>query len=343
MKTSHFAIAPTAFALTALLAVTSLHAADNATAASAVTADALWGNSPKAIEYFNVKFLKESKKIVLPTLYIRMMNWGRVSAVTQTSALQSMAGRRDSTVRDTKEIVATMEPEFVRGVANELYADLAAKLRASGYEVVTHDEAKSNAILAALPLEKIDPKTGAVSDEVNMGKVRFRYMKIAPDGMPVYDPPIQGPLWPMRNALKELGAHAMIVTYTFEPIVMEAESKRGISSNTAHAKTTARLQLANANALFLNAKAAGGTIQTKEARRLTDNVGDIVPVADVSPSTANALSSALGGLFGGGSIKSRKNLLALEPNKDLMREYMLAGGKAFNDIVARSLAEQMGK
>jgi hypothetical protein len=336
MNTPRIALRFAALSFTALLPLSSVLATDNA-----VTAEALWGNPPKTIEFFNVKFMKESKKIVLPTLYIRMMNWGRVTAVTQTSALQSMAGRRDSTVRDTKEIVASIDPELVQGVATELYADLATKLRASGYEVITADEVKNNATIAALPHEKVDPKTGAVSDEVNMGKVRFRYMKIAPQGMPVYDPPIQGPLWPMRNALKELGANAMIVTYTFEPMVMESESKRGISSNTAHAKATARLQLSSGYAQFLNVKSAGGSIHAKEPRRLTDNVGDIVPVANVSPTTANALSSALGGLFGGGSITSRKNLLALEANKDLLREYMLAGGKAFNDVIAQSLTAQL--
>lgn len=123
-------------------------------AEAAATADSLSGNPTKGIEYFNVTFVKESKRIVLPTLYIRMMDWGRVTAVTQTSALQWMAGRRDSTVRDTKEIVASVDQELVRSVAAELYADLAAKLRTTGYEVVTHEEAKSNAILAALPLEK---------------------------------------------------------------------------------------------------------------------------------------------------------------------------------------------
>lgn len=317
--------------LATLLAVTSARAAD-----PAVTADALWGNPAKGIEFFNTKFLKESKKIILPTLYVRMMDWGRVSAVTQTSALQSMSGRRDSTVRDTKEIVATVDTALIAEIAGALYADLAAKLRAAGYEVVTFDEVKTHATFAGLSIKPIDAKLGAVSDEVNMNKVRFRYLKIPPAGFPVYAPPIQGPLWPMRSALKELGAHAMIVTYTFEPIVMEAESRRS-AVNTAHAKATAQLRLASAYAEFLNPKAAGGSIKTTEPRRLSDNVGEIGPVADVSPDTANALSSALGGLFGTGSIKSRKNLLALNPDKARLREYLLAGGQAFNDVVVRGL------
>jgi hypothetical protein len=342
MKTYRFATVSAALAVSAWFATPSLHAADTAAVADTpVTADTLWGTPVKGVEFFGVKNLKESKKIVVPTLYIRMMDWGRVTAVTQTSALQSMAGRRDSTVRDTKEIVASVDPELVRGIANDLYADLTQKLRGIGYEVMTHDDVKSHATFAALPLEKPDPKTGVVSDSVNMNKVRFRYMKIAPQGMPVYDPPIQGPLWPMRHALKELGTGAMIITYTFEPLVMESESKRGISSNSAHAKATATLRLASGSAEFVNPKYAGGVIRTKEPRGLNDNVGDIVPVANVSPKTANALSAGLGSLFGGGSISSRKNLLALEANPERLREYMLAGGKAFNDVVVRSLAEQM--
>ena len=108
MKTSRLATVSAALALSAWF-VTSLHAADTAAAPDTpVTADTLWGTPPKGVDFTGVKYLKESKKIVIPTLYIRMMDWGRVTAVTQTSALQSMAGRRDSTVRDTKEIVASI-------------------------------------------------------------------------------------------------------------------------------------------------------------------------------------------------------------------------------------------
>ena len=34
---------------------------------------------------------------------------------------------------------------------------------------------------------------------------------------------------------------------------------------------------------------------------------------------------------------------ALEADPELLRDYMIAGGKAFDELVARSLAKQLGK
>ncbi|HYP18144.1 MAG TPA: hypothetical protein VEQ65_13105, partial [Opitutus sp.] len=100
----------------------------------------------KQVDVTGAKYLKPSQRILLPTLNVEVLNWGKITSVTQTSALQMLGGANNSTARSTREVAVPADVTALRAVAGELYDDLAAKLRAAGWDVVTHAEAKSDPV-----------------------------------------------------------------------------------------------------------------------------------------------------------------------------------------------------
>lgn len=303
-----------------------------------LTAAELFGSPPKKVNFVAIKYLKPAKRVIVPTVYVRMMNWGRISSVVQTSALQSLSGKANSSARSTMEVAAPIEVALVREIADALYADLVRQLRAQGLEVLTHEDIKTNPTIAGLRAEAPDPAYGVPLEKVTLGKSKARYLRVAPTGLPNIDAPIQGPLWPMRSVFKELDGHGLIVTYTFDPVALQAEKRHGIGSNTASTNANASLQLAAGSlAHVLTSKGALAGIGVSESVIVAERVGAIVPVADVSPRYANALSAALGELTKSGSISSKKGLYALEADSPLLRDHAIAGGRAFNEVIAQTL------
>lgn len=292
---------------------------------------------PKQIDLTGVKYLKTSNRILLPTVNVEVLNWGKITSVTQTSALQTLGGASNSTSRSTMEVAIASDVPALRLVAGELYTDLATKLRAAGWEVITYDEAKSNPVLANIRQESADPKLGAPVRKVNLGKQKMNYTQAAPPGMPTMATGMTMQMWGLRSMLTELGTHALETTYRFDTVALEAKSRHGFSTNTASTSAQANLVLAHADGFFLSSKLAGGWVRLKSPVAIVGDIGEIKKIEDASPTAANALSKGLSILAGGGEINSKKGIYVAELNQDALKASILTAGKAFNDEIVKGI------
>jgi hypothetical protein len=290
----------------------------------------------KDLDLQGIKQMRQSKRIFLPSVYVEVMNWGKITSVTQTSALQTLGGAANSTARSTLEIAVPSDVAMLCGVAGELYTDLAAKLRAGGWEVITHDEVADE--LKDVNQESVDAKLGAPVRKVSLGKQKMHYTIAAPEGMPVIDPGMTMPLFGLRSLLREKNFSAMETTYRFDPVALEAKGRHGIGSNSASTNAEARLALSFAQSSLLTAKTYPGWIRLKKPVAVDDaGIGEVKKAADVSPGLANGLSAALGMATGLGSISSKKGLYVCDVDQPAMKEALLVAGRAFNDEIVKAM------
>lgn len=307
--------------------------------ASAQTDAPAFSIPEKQIDVMNIKHLKTAKRILLPTAYVEVLNWGKITSVTQTSALQTLGGASNSTARSTMEVAVPSDVALLRGIADELYLDLATKLRAAGWEVITFDDVKSDPTFAKQKQEDTDPKIGAPVRKVSLGKQKMHYTVVAPTGMPVLDPGMTMPLFGLRSLLKDRETHALETTYRFDPIALTAKGRHGIGSNTASTAAAANLTLSYAQATFVTSKLAPGNVRIKEPVAVVGDIGEIKKAADVSPQVANAISEALTFLGNAGSISSNKGLYICEVDQPALKTSILLAGKTFNDEIVKGLGK----
>lgn len=291
----------------------------------------------KEIDIAGVKHLKTSNQILLPTVNVEVMNWGKITSVVSTSGLQTLGGAKNSSAHSTMEVAVPSDVAMLRGVAQELYLDLATKLRTAGWVVLTYDDTKSDPVLAGIKQEPTDPKLGAPIRKVNLGKRKMQYTIATPPGMPAMDPGMTMAMWGLRSMLKARNTHALETTYRFDPIALQGSKRHGIGSNTASTNATANLALSHAQATFVTNKIASGWVKLKSSQPVAGDVGEIKKAADASPKVANALSAALSILGPGGSISSSKGLYVAELDEAALKANLLLAGQAFNDEVVKGL------
>lgn len=290
----------------------------------------------KELDFTGVKHTKQAKRVLLPSVYLEVMNWGKITSVTQTSALQTLGGAANSSARSTMEVAVPADTAMLRAVADELYTDLAAKLKAKGWEVVTYADVKDHPVLTGVKKEPIEPKLGLPMRKVSLGKQKMHYTIATPEGMPVIDPGMTIPLFNIRALLKERDVMGLETTYRFDPVALTAKGRHGIGSNSASTEAQANLVLAHAQATFSTPKGMPGWVRLKKPLAVERGIGDIKKAADVSPRFANGLSAALS-LIGGGAISSKKGLYVCELETDALKASLLSAGKAFNDEIAKNL------
>lgn len=295
--------------------------------------------SPKDINLQGAKYIKQSKRIMLPAIYLEVMNWGKIRAVTQTSALQTLGGASNSTVSASMEVAVPLSLALLDEVAAELATDLTEKLRGNGWEVITFDEVKASPIIAGVSRIEPDAKLGAPVRKVTIGKQKTNYTIATPGDMPVLSGGLTGPLFAIRNLMKEKEASALQVTYRFDPVALQAKSRHGIGNNTASTAAEAKLVLAAGDCTFATPKGFPGSVGTKRPVAVEGGVGEIKKAADVSPAFANALSDALNRLSGFGAISSTKGLYVCELDEAKLKAGLLEAGKAFNDEILKAFGK----
>jgi len=268
---------------------------------------------------------------------LEVMNWGKISSVTQTSALQTLGGAKTSTARSTLEVAVPSDVAALRGVADELYADLAAKLKSAGWEVVLFEKVKGNSTILGASTETADPKLGAPVRKVTIGKQKATYTIATPAGMPTFSWGMTMPFWTIRSVLKEQAASALEITYRFDPVALQGKSRHGIMSNTASTSAEANLVFAHGLASFLSPKLAPGSVRLKEPLPVAGGVGEIKPITDASPELANGLSKALS-FIAGGEISAKKGVSVCEVDQAALNASLLNAGKVFNDEVVKAMA-----
>jgi hypothetical protein len=311
-----------------LLALTSLaHAADSAADFAIPT---------KQLDISGVKYLKGSKRVLVLGVNLEVMNWGKISSVTQTSALQTLGGASNSSTRSTLEIAVPSDVAALRAVAGELYADLTAKLTAAGWEVIPFEKVAGTATILGAKTEPVDAKLGAPTRKVNLGKQKMSYTIATPAGMLPFNWGMTMPFWTIRSVLKEQDANALELTYRFDPVALQGKSRHGIMSNTASTSAEANLVLAFGQGTFLSPKFAPGWVRLKTPVPVVGGVGEVKKIEDASPALANGISAALS-LIAGGAINSKKGIYICEIDQPALNASLLLAGKTFNDEVVKNM------
>lgn len=287
------------------------------------------------VDLTGTKHLQQTRKIMLPGVYVEVMNWGKITSVTSTSALQTLGGAANGAAKAEMEVAVPADLDMLQSVAAELYQDLATKLRAAGWEVVTYAEVRNDPVMKKVSLVDSDPKLGVPVRKVKTSKQELHYTVAAPLGMPVIDPGMTMPMWNIRALLKEINATGLETVYRFDPVALKATGRHGMGgTNYAETEAHANLMLAHAQAQFATAKMFPGSIRLKKPLVVESEIGVVKKTKDVSPEFENRLSKALT-YIGGGQISKSKGLYVCELDPVRLKPALLAAGKAFNDEIVK--------
>lgn len=303
----------------------------------------LFGEPAKELAFIKLKYLSKAEAIVIPTLYLDLMTYGKGTARTETSGLQRMAGKTQSTVKAKAEAFIPVDGARARALATRLYDDLVARLRAEGWTVYTWADVEGSDALAKMELDEPSEEYGEPKIKFNDGIVRRDYLRFAPEGLPVFENNLTGPLFKMKKLAAEKKANLLLPVLEFDLAQVQLSSERSYSSLSASAGVAPELTLTSINYTFLNPKYAGGGVMSRPAKVLSEEAGRVTEQEDVSPEFANALSESLAMLTGTGSIKSSHGLYVMEPDWAVVEASVAGAGEAVNDVVARAMGLYLKK
>ncbi|MCB1046197.1 MAG: hypothetical protein KDC10_03265 [Calditrichaeota bacterium] len=303
-----------------------------------MTGNDLFDKPDKQFEFINLKYLSKGEALIVPTLYLDVLTYGKGTARAETSGLQAMRGKEQSTVKATAEAIIPLDGALYRQLASQLYDDFVTQLRAQGWTVYTREDVKDDPIVQKMKLHTPDKDFGEPSVKWTDGITKKEYLRFAPEGFPVFENNLTGPLFKLKKLAAQKSATLVLPTLGFDPAQLQLSAERGYSSLSASAGVAPELILANASYAFLNPKNAGGAIYGKEIWQvLNPEAGVLVEQKDASPEFANALSAALSALSSSGSISSKKGQYVIQPDRQVMTTEILRAGVAANDIAARAI------
>lgn len=285
-------------------------------------------DNKKEIDYWNVKFFKGAKRIIVPTATVKLVVSGEVGAFVQRGGNSAKA--------KSKYVVSGIDKEFAQAMAKKVQDDVITQFRAAGWEVLSYDDIKAEKDVVEEDRLKVDAAWQMPVDK-NAGNLfvvanptdeqNFKMDKIH---------------WNLRKIAKERDAVIYAPTYTFIAPQFWAETSRGYKSSSVQVNSAPGVTLMPAGiyAIFLNHKGAGGAFKNNEQYvHLADDAGVISEATDKSPEFANALSKTLAALGGGGYIDSKVGFYGYTLNREKFEAGVLGTITNFNTAVAAETAE----
>lgn len=285
-------------------------------------------DNKKEIDYWNVKFFKGAKRIIVPTATVRLVVSGEVGAVVQRGSSSAKA--------KSKYVVSGIDKEFAQAMAKKVQEDVIAQFRAAGWEVLSYDDIKAEKDVVEEDRLKID---GAWQMPVAKNAGNLYVVANPTDEQNFKMDKIH---WNLRKLAKERDAVIYAPSYTFIAPQFWAETSRGYKSSSAQVKSAPGVTLMPGGiyAIFLNHKGAGGAFKNNEQYvHLADDAGVISDATDQSPEFANALSKTLAALGGGGSIDSKVGFYGYALNREKFEAGVMATITNFNTQVAAETRE----
>ncbi len=248
--------------------------------------------------------LDYNKTIIVPTVYVSLAIEGRVTARQQSGIFQRGSA---SALASANFKVSGIDKAFAQSVAQKAYDDFVAKLRATGYTVITYAELKDRDFIKALQREKAEGASGLPTRSeggityVTAAPSDDQHFKAAfPSG--VFSEFVQG-----GKSLLNDGT-LIIPQYTVVAPQVWGESSRGYGSVSAEVKTVAGMNLTNATAPWMGRpksrimRGMPGVHTKQQVVNITERAGTLQQTADNTPRAANVLSGALSVLSGAGNI-----------------------------------------
>lgn len=287
----------------------------------------------------NAKELRGGRKILIPTVLVRLATRGSLTVVNQGRFFESGGGTAKA---KGKFVVAGLEKAFVQGLARQLQDDLVARLRGIGYTVLTFDDVRTNEEVVKMGRYRANPDYGVPTGSP-IGRPND-YVMAFPSDEQAIDPPFQGYAWGFRKVAKELDVSVMVPEYIIDAPLLGGSRRNSSSSRGASVSIAPEMTLF-ANATLSTAKGKWATFGLKQVLDdLSENVGDVGDASDDSPRTANAIASGLAQLSPlGANLQSKTGTWGLRINPARYTAAVLRGGVSYNMMIEKAAREEFGK
>lgn len=288
-----------------------------------------------------------NKTVVVPTVYVKLLVQGKAFVAKQGSALQQMAsgGNANSVKASARYKVVGMDKALAQSIARQAYDDFVAKLRASGYTVLTYDDIKTRDYVSGAAREKADATWG-IPTESPQGS-SDTYLVAAPSDEQQFKIGFTGVFseFMSRGKPRFEDAAVIIPTYTIVAPQVWGESGSGYNRISAQINTAPGMNLNYAAAPWMGkpkvrmgGSKVPGVFLKGAVTNTTPKAGELVKAADTTPTAANALSKGLSLLSGAGSIQASSAEYTFTIDRDAYTSGAMKGIGDFNSEVANYAA-----
>lgn len=287
----------------------------------------------KQLEDSGLKYAAVSKRIIVPSVELRLL-W----------ASQSFAAAKGVHAR-LRHALSGLEKADAQALAQSVYDDFVAKLRAQGWEVLTYDDIKAD----VSDLARWEPAADLGLPLWNDPNTADSFAIATPSDEQAFKPALQGPTWAFRKVAKEKDATIFYPVFrVYSPRPRMTAVEKSDSSNVSVYLNPFLAFIPNSMQLWtFNAKGAGGIVKNTEFFRTSENAGVVEAADENSPEFKGKISwfykNVVAGNSDAGVNKSRSKLVVFKVDKAAYTAAVLKGTGAFADIVARASAAHVKK
>ncbi len=291
---------------------------------------------PLAVEAINPEdLLGSNKTLLVPTAYVTLVADGRVSATRQAGMFQQGNASAQAAANFK---VQGVDKAYAQRLAKAALDNLVGQLRGAGYTVLTYADVKDREVFRNAVRES-GPKANS---EGGLNTLTF-----APSDEQLFQSGFAGGIFSefITGGKTRIGDATLIIPqYSFHAPQAWAEGSRGYNSVSAATNVVHGMNMASARVTWLGQpvsrmmRGIPGVATTKPVINVSEKVGNLSSGVDASPVAANALSSALSALGGGGSIQRSVSNYELTIDREAFAAGVMNGVQNFNSEVAKVAA-----
>lgn len=284
--------------------------------------------------------LDSGKTLVVPTVYLRLLTDGRVSAVKQSGLF---SGGNNTARASASYQVDGLDKTFVQQLAQAAYDDAVARLRGAGYTVLTYADVKDRDFVKAARRET---EAGPLGLPV-FSELGNNYVVATPSDEQHFRSALGGGVFAeFQSGGKNLFTDATLIipVYTFQAPQAWTDTGAGYKRISAEANVAEGMNLGQASAHWMGQprsrmmRGIPGVATRQPLINTTEKAGSVSKLADTTPQAANLVSGLLGALTGTGSISASSGKYALAVDRAAYTEGVLNGVRAFNSELAKAAA-----
>jgi hypothetical protein len=284
-----------------------------------MTYDAFKDKPAAHLDVSGTKGMAVSKKILVPTVYLRVATSGSVFVAKQ-KGMSTASAKATYTVE-------SHDRDALMALAKKIEADYIAQLRAAGWEVLTYADVAADESVKGMERQRGE---GALNFPLQKDSNGAVYAIVSPSAEQTFKPAMQGPTWPFRFVCKERNVTVLIPQIDIVAPQVWAETRSGYKSASAEIKHLPGMNLNYAMVQGFTPKGGGVLIKLKGAMvNTTEDAGAFTGMTDKTPGAANALSKGLSILGGGGSINRASGSYTFVIDREKFNAGVLAGAEAF--------------
>lgn len=284
-------------------------------------------NPAKSLDVTGGSVAKVSKKVIVPTMNLRVATSGSVFVAKQK-------GKGTASAKGSYTVQG-LERDALMALAKKLEAAYIEQLKAAGWEVLTYADIAGHESVKTMEREKGE---GALNFPLKKDSNGALYAIVTPSAEQSFKPAMQGPTWPFRFAAKDFDATVLIPQIDIVAPQVWAETGSGYKSVSASIKTAPGMTMNYAMIWGLSPKGGGLLIKLKGAViNTTMEAGAFTSAQDKSPTAGNAVSKGLS-VLGGGAINRASGAYTFQIDPAKYETGVLAGGEVFLKASVASIA-----